>query len=165
VKDAICIFGGGCTGEMISPEGLLLTNHHCGFGSIQALSTLENNYVDNGFWSKQRSEELPCPGVTATFITRMEDVTIRAMQGISEGMGERDRQAQIDKNLTELKAKTKKKVKDTLLKMAAELLRLYAVRQSMEGHAFPPPGERFLTTSARRQPASTGSPRSCRSRN
>lgn len=108
VKDAICIFGGGCTGEMISPEGLLLTNHHCGFGSIQSLSTLENNYVDNGFWSKQRSEELPCPGVTATFITSMEDVTIRAMQGISEGMSERDRQAQIDKNLTELKAKTKK---------------------------------------------------------
>src|SRR5215216_5475723 len=59
IKDAICQFGGGCTGEIISPEGLLLTNHHCGFDAIQTLSTLENNYVEQGYWAKTRAQELP----------------------------------------------------------------------------------------------------------
>lgn len=108
VKDAICMFGGGCTGEMISPEGLLLTNHHCGFGAIQQLSTLENNYVENGYWAKDRASELPAPGITAMFITRMEDVTTLALQQVTEGMSERDRQSQIDKNIAQIKVNTKK---------------------------------------------------------
>jgi len=108
IKDAICQFDGGCTGEMISGEGLLLTNHHCGFDAIQQLSTLENNYLENGYWAKSRAEELPAKGVTAMFISKMEDVTILALQGVSEGMGERDRQSQIDKNLAQIRVNTKK---------------------------------------------------------
>ncbi len=108
LKDAVCLFGGGCTGEMISPEGLLLTNHHCGFDAIQNLSTLQNNYLENGYWAKDRATELPAAGVTAMFISRMEDVTALALQGVTEGMGERDRQAQIDKNLVQIRSNTKK---------------------------------------------------------
>ncbi len=108
IKDAICQFDGGCTGEMISGEGLLLTNYHCGFDAIQQLSTLENNYIENGYWAKSRAEELPAKGVTAVFISKMEDVTILALQGVSEGMGERDRQSQIDKNLAQIRVNTKK---------------------------------------------------------
>lgn len=108
IKDAICQFDGGCTGEMISPEGLLLTNHHCGFDAIQQLSTLENNYIEDGYWAKNRDAELPAEGVTAMFVTRMEDVTIVVLQGVTEGMGERDRQSQIDKNIASLRATTKK---------------------------------------------------------
>ena len=108
LKDAICQFDGGCTGEMISPEGLLLTNHHCGFDAIQQLSTLENNYIENGYWAKNRAEELRAEGVTAVFISRMEDVTALAMQGVTESMAERDRQALIDKNLAQIRVNTKK---------------------------------------------------------
>jgi len=108
IKDAICLFDGGCTGEMISPEGLLLTNHHCGLDAIQQLSTLENNLAENGHWAKDRASELPAAGVTAMFVTRMEDITIVALQGVTENMGERDRQSQIDKNIASLKATTKK---------------------------------------------------------
>lgn len=115
IKDAICQFDGGCTGEMISPEGLLLTNHHCGFDAIQQLSTLEKNYVDNGYWAKNRSEELPAEGVTAMFVIRMEDITTMALRDVQEGMAERDRQAQIDKNLQQLKVNTKKEAWQDIL--------------------------------------------------
>lgn len=107
VKDAICLFGGGCTGEMISPEGLLLTNHHCGFGAIQDLSTLEKNYVENGYWATKREEELPAAGVTATFVIRMEDVTKLVLRSVDGSMDERARQAQIDKNIADLRRTTK----------------------------------------------------------
>lgn len=115
IKDAICQFDGGCTGEMISPEGLLLTNHHCGFDAIQQLSTLEKNYVDNGYWAKNRSEELPAEGVTAMFVIRMEDITAMALRDVQEGMAERDRQAQIDKNLQQIKVNTKKEAWQDIL--------------------------------------------------
>ena len=75
LKDAIVHFGGGCTAEMISAEGLLVTNHHCGYSSIQALSTDEHNYLMDGFWAKNRAEEIPAPGLTVTFLISMEDVT------------------------------------------------------------------------------------------
>jgi len=75
LKDAIVHFGGGCTGEMISAQGLLVTNHHCGYSSIQALSTDEHNYLMDGYWAKSLSEEIPCPGLTVTFLVSMEDVT------------------------------------------------------------------------------------------
>lgn len=108
IKDAICQFDGGCTGEIVSQEGLLLTNHHCGFDAIQSHSTLEHNYVEDGFWAMSRAEELPCPGVTAMFVSRMEDVTALALQNVTEAMSERDRQSQIDKNLAQIRVNTKK---------------------------------------------------------
>ncbi len=75
LKDAVGIFGGGCTGEIISPEGLILTNHHCGYSFIQQHSSVENDYLTLGFWAKNRQEELPTPGLTFTFVHRIEDVT------------------------------------------------------------------------------------------
>ncbi|MBR0285741.1 MAG: S46 family peptidase [Bacteroidales bacterium] len=75
LKDAIVHFGGGCTGEMISAQGLLVTNHHCGYSSIQGLSTDEHNYLMDGYWAKNYAEEIPCPGLSVTFLVSMEDVT------------------------------------------------------------------------------------------
>ena len=75
LKDAIVQFGRGCTGEIISDEGLLVTNHHCGYGSIQQLSSVEHDYLQNGYWAMSRSEELPCKGLTVTFLENMVDVT------------------------------------------------------------------------------------------
>ena len=75
LKDAVVIFGGGCTGEIVSPDGLLLTNPHCGYGQIQQHSTLEHDYLTDGFWATTREQELPNPGLTVTFIDKIEDVT------------------------------------------------------------------------------------------
>jgi hypothetical protein len=95
MKDAVVIFGGGCTGEIISPQGLLLTNHHCGFGQIQSHSTLEKDYLKNGFWAYKQEEELACPGLSVTFIIRMEDVTEAVLKDIPANATEADRQASI----------------------------------------------------------------------
>ncbi|MBR5063181.1 MAG: S46 family peptidase, partial [Bacteroidales bacterium] len=73
LKDAIVHFGGGCTGEMISAQGLVITNHHCGYSSIQGLSTDEHNYLMDGFWAKSTAEEIPAPGLSVTFLVSMED--------------------------------------------------------------------------------------------
>ena len=75
IKDAVIQFGGGCTGEIISPNGLLITNHHCGYSAIASLSTVEKNYLDNGFWAYNYNQELPAEGITALFLERIEDVT------------------------------------------------------------------------------------------
>ena len=75
IKDAVVQFGGGCTGEVISGSGLLVTNHHCGYSSIQALSSDEHNYLEDGYWAKNRSEEIPVPGLTVKFLQKMTDVT------------------------------------------------------------------------------------------
>lgn len=75
IKDAVVQFGGGCTGEIISENGLLATNHHCGYASIQALSSEEHNYLEDGFWAKNLSEEIPVPGLSVSFLVSMEDVT------------------------------------------------------------------------------------------
>jgi hypothetical protein len=115
IKDAICQFNGGCTGEIISAQGLLLTNHHCGFDEIQSHSTLENNYVDNGFWAATMKDELPCPDATAMFVQRMEDVTIPVLRGITPEMGERDRQSAIDQNIKTLRANTRLKAGEEIL--------------------------------------------------
>ncbi|MDQ3191478.1 MAG: S46 family peptidase [Bacteroidota bacterium] len=88
LKDAIVHFGGGCTGEVISGEGLMLTNHHCGYGQIQSHSSVKNDYLTDGFWAKSRDEELVNPGLTATFIIRMEDVTQSVLQGVLANMSE-----------------------------------------------------------------------------
>lgn len=97
IKDAIVIFGGGCTGEVISPEGLLITNHHCGYGNIQKHSSIEHDYLTNGFWAMSRSEELPNPGLTVSFLVRMDDVTQKALAGVTSGMTESQRVETIKK--------------------------------------------------------------------
>ncbi|MBR2424513.1 MAG: S46 family peptidase [Tidjanibacter sp.] len=85
LKDAIVLFGRGCSGELVSAEGLLLTNHHCGYGQIQRHSSVEHDYLTNGFWAMSRAEELPNPGLTVSFLVRMEDVTERIAAGESSG--------------------------------------------------------------------------------
>ncbi len=91
LKDAIVIFGGGCTAEIVSPEGLLLTNHHCGYGQIQSHSTVEHDYLTNGFWAMSKEEELPNPGLSVTFLVRIEDVTSRVLGKVNDGMTEAER--------------------------------------------------------------------------
>ena len=75
LKDAVLHFGGGCTAEIISKDGLVLTNHHCGYGSIQKLSTVDHDYLQTGYWAMNHDEELPSKGLTVTFLDRFEDVT------------------------------------------------------------------------------------------
>src|SRR5215204_5267324 len=99
LKDAIVSLGGFCTAEIISSKGLLLTNHHCGFDAIQNHTTLEHNYIRDGFWAKNNSEELPNPGLYVTFIIRMEDVTKQILNGVTKDISERERQSQVDKNI------------------------------------------------------------------
>ena len=84
LKDAVVLFGRGCTGELISGEGLLLTNHHCGYGAIQALSSVDHDYLTYGFWAQSRAGELPCKGLEVSFLVRMEDVTDRIAKGESK---------------------------------------------------------------------------------
>ena len=84
LKDAVVHFGGGCTGEVISAEGLVLTNHHCGYGAIQQHSSVEHDYLTDGFWAMSRQEELPCRGLTVTFIDRILDVTDYVRQQLAK---------------------------------------------------------------------------------
>jgi hypothetical protein len=98
LKDAIVIFGGGCTGEVVSAEGLLLTNHHCGYGRIQALSSVENDFLKDGFWASSRAEEIPAPGLAVTFIRRMEEVTGRVLGEAADMGAGKQRDAIIDAN-------------------------------------------------------------------
>jgi len=95
LKDAIVIFGGGCTGEIVSSQGLILTNHHCGYGSIQAHSSVEHDYLMNGFWAKTKEEELPNPNLSVTFLVRIEDVTSQILANVKPGMSESERSAAI----------------------------------------------------------------------
>ncbi|MBE6202143.1 MAG: S46 family peptidase [Rikenellaceae bacterium] len=83
MKDAVVLFDGGCTGEIVTEQGLLLTNHHCGYDAIQALSTVEHDYLTNGFWAMSNAEELPCPGLKVHILVRMEEVTERIAAGES----------------------------------------------------------------------------------
>ena len=98
MKDAIVHFGGGCTSEIISPNGLLLTNHHCGYGRIQAHSSVEKDYLTDGFWAMSKKEELANPGLTATLIKYIEDVTDRVLEGVSATASEEERNTLIDQN-------------------------------------------------------------------
>ncbi len=93
LKDAIVIFGGGCTGEMISDQGLLLTNHHCGYGVIQSHSTLESDYLTDGFWANSMDEEIPSPGLSVTFLISIEDVSEHILDGVNPEMSEEQRNA------------------------------------------------------------------------
>ncbi|HZJ73564.1 MAG TPA: S46 family peptidase, partial [Perlabentimonas sp.] len=98
IKDAIVIFGRGCTGEVISPEGLLITNHHCGYGVIQKHSSVEHDYLTDGFWAMSRSEELPNQGLTVRFLVRMDDVTSEVLEGVTSEMTEAERVEVIKEN-------------------------------------------------------------------
>lgn len=98
LKDAIIVFGNGCTGEIVSPEGLIFTNHHCGYGSIQALSSVEHDYLKDGFWAMNRSEELPAPGLQVRFIRQILDVTPDVLAGIPEKTTEQQRDSLVNVN-------------------------------------------------------------------
>ncbi|APY10640.1 serine protease [Seonamhaeicola sp. S2-3] len=108
LKDAIGHFNGGCTSEVISPKGLVLTNHHCGFAQIQSHSSLENDYLKNGFWAMSLEEELPNNGLFIEFIVRIEDVTSQVLSGISDDMTEKEKQSLIDKNSNALQKNVEK---------------------------------------------------------
>jgi hypothetical protein len=111
LKDAIVSFGGFCTGEVISDKGLVLTNHHCGFDVIQNHSSLQNNYIRDGFWAMNNGQELPNKGLFVSFIVRIDDVTKAALNGVTVLMTEAERQSLVDKNLAELKKNTKKEAR------------------------------------------------------
>ena len=98
LKDAVVLFGRGCTGELISPEGLLLTNHHCGYGQIQQHSSVEHDYLKDGFWAMSREEELPNKGLTVSFLERMDDVTSLVLNGYNPEMSEEERVELVKKN-------------------------------------------------------------------
>ena len=108
LKDAIVLFGGGCTGEIVSDYGLLLTNHHCGYDWIQKHSSVEHDYLTDGFWAMDRSQELPCPGLTVTILREMRDVTAQVLDQVTEEMTEEKRQATIDENMKRLIAEVEK---------------------------------------------------------
>jgi hypothetical protein len=108
LKDAIVIFGGGCTGEIVSPQGLLLTNHHCGYGQIQSHSTVEHDYLNNGFWAMSKEEELPNPGLSVTFLIRIEDVTGRVLGKTTPDMTEAARRDAIMAESTAITDEAKK---------------------------------------------------------
>lgn len=105
LKDAVVIFGNGCTGEVVSPDGLLITNHHCGFSRVQQHSTVERNYVTDGFWASSRKEELPNPGLTVAFLVRMEEVTRFALKGLNDSIPEQERNGIIAKNMAGIQRK------------------------------------------------------------
>ena len=103
LKDAVVIFGGGCTGEIVSPEGLLFTNHHCGYGSIQQLSSVEHDYLKNGFWAMSRAEELPAPGLEVRFIRKIADVTAEILGNVPSIAGQEEYERITRENLTALR--------------------------------------------------------------
>ena len=105
MKDAIVLFGSGCTAELISSQGLLLTNHHCGYSFVQSHSTMEHNYLQDGFWAKSKEEEIPMEGLTVTFLVYMEDVTDQVLSGITDQTKESDRQMMVKENIAKVTKK------------------------------------------------------------
>ncbi len=99
LNNAVVRFGSGCTGEMISGEGLLLTNHHCGYGTVQGLSSTAKDYFANGFWAMNKGEEIPCPGLTVTFVRKMDNVTTQVLEGVTDTMAEDQRDTLIARHI------------------------------------------------------------------
>ena len=108
LKDAIVHFGGGCTGEIVSDKGLLFTNHHCGYGAIQKLSSVEHDYLKDGYWAKNLSEELPAQGLSVTFIDKFVDVTERLNKAVAKAKNEADYKKRWDKEIEKIKAEATK---------------------------------------------------------
>jgi hypothetical protein len=102
LKDAVPHFDGGCTAEVISPKGLILTNHHCGYDNIQSHSTVEHDYLTNGFWAYKMDEELPNKDLFVTFIVRIEDVTLKVTEGVAALSTESEKQKKIQENISTL---------------------------------------------------------------
>jgi hypothetical protein len=105
IKDAIVIFGGGCTGEIVSSQGLILTNHHCGYGQIQAHSTVEHDYLKDGYWAMTKEQELPNPNLSVTFLIRIDDVTDQILASVKAGMNEQDRSSAINEARSAIESK------------------------------------------------------------
>jgi hypothetical protein len=117
LKDAVPHFDGGCTAEMISPKGLLLTNHHCGYDNIQSHSTVENDYLTNGFWAYKMEDELPNKDLTVTFIIKIEDVTNKIFEGVLNLPSESDKQKKIQQNIAAVsKSFTKEAWQDAMIR-------------------------------------------------
>ncbi|MCF6350538.1 MAG: S46 family peptidase [Flavobacteriaceae bacterium] len=108
LKDAIVHFNGGCTAEVISKKGLLLTNHHCGYGAIQSHSTIEHDYLQDGFWAYKQKEELENKGMFVTFIKRIDDVTVPVLKGTLKNLSNKENQDIISQNIEKLVKNTKK---------------------------------------------------------
>jgi len=105
LKDAVVIFGGGCTGEIVSSQGLLLTVHHCGYGSIQSHSSVGHDYLRDGYWAMTKDQELPNPGLSVTFLLKIEDVTDQVLAGVKAGMSEQERTSAINDVRTSIENK------------------------------------------------------------
>ena len=117
LKDAIVHFNGGCTSEIISPNGLLLTNHHCGYGAIQSHSSVEHDYLKDGFWAKSYDEELSNPSMSVTFIKRIDDVTEAVFAGVTSDMDEASKMKLINQNILKVnKAAQKEEWQDSNIK-------------------------------------------------
>ena len=117
LKDAVVLFNGGCTGELVSDQGLLFTNHHCGYDAIQDHSTLEKNLIKDGFWAASKADELPNPGMFVTFIIRIEDVTQQVLQGIDQSLSPKEQQPMIDRNINMVSLNTQKEsYQDVMIK-------------------------------------------------
>jgi hypothetical protein len=108
LKEAVVIFGRGCTGEIISKNGLVITNHHCGFDNIQKHSSVEHDYLKDGFWAYTQDQELPNPGLSVKLLVRMKDVTTEALQGVTAQLSESERQGIIRKNSKAIISEAKK---------------------------------------------------------
>lgn len=102
IKDAVMLFGRGCTGEFVSDKGLVFTNHHCGYGQIVKHSTIEHDYLTNGFAAMSIEEELPCAGLTVTLLQYMEDVTTEVLKGVTNNMSENSRNQIINRNIEQI---------------------------------------------------------------
>jgi len=105
MKDAVVLFGGGCTAEIISDKGLILTNHHCGYSSIQAQSSVDHDYLTNGYWAMTQEQELPCPNLTVTFIVRIDDVSDSINKNLTASMSEIERDSKIRELCAKLEGK------------------------------------------------------------
>ena len=108
MKDAVVLFGGGCTGEFVSKDGLLFTNHHCGFDYIQYHSSVANDYLKNGFWAMSKGEELPCPGLTVLIVHELKDITLEMRKNVSSTMQQKEFDAIISSNRKVIDAELKK---------------------------------------------------------
>lgn len=124
IKDAIIIFGGFCTGEIVSNEGLIFTNHHCGYDAVATASTVTNNYLKNGFWAKSKQEEIPSPGLYAEFLTKIEDVTAEVLKA-AEGLSGLDR----TKKVSEITAEINKRYSDESTSTIARVNALFKGNQ------------------------------------
>jgi hypothetical protein len=118
IKDAVIIFSGFCTGEIVSNEGLIFTNHHCGYDAIAAASSVANNYLKNGFWSKNKEEEIPTPGLYAEFLVKIEDVTAEVEEA-AKGLTGRERAAKVNEIIMEINKRFSDESTNTIARVSS----------------------------------------------